>query len=281
MAATMAQKRKPFGAIDGNVRVAEKRSAAVDVRKSKSKSSSAAVSSSLSSQSDTLKQGIRGTNSTNQQFDSKTAEQRRDSKTPKTSNLSATGGAYGFENTRDVCKPRGRGKPEPPKDAAQHGLDPSPLKLPDPIAISSSNNKSLRLTIHRQQQSKSKPRNGESDNTDGFVSASLKRLFPSKTSSKHEQTIKSSRLASAKVAPYVNNSSRNMDPIAKGEVEDEARGVDADEVLDTMQGMFRMNEQQNRTNHPHGKYQSLSFLRSDFHFFARNQTQIIIVQSCN
>ncbi|KAL3757577.1 hypothetical protein ACHAWU_006022 [Discostella pseudostelligera] len=137
MAAAMAQKRKPFGAIDGNARVAEKRSAAsaagVDVRKSKS----------------------------------------------------------------------------------------------------------------------TKARDGESDSTDGFVSASLKRLFPSKTSSKHEQTIKSSRLASAKIAPFVNNSSRNMDPIAKGEVEDEARGVDADEVLDTMQGMFRMNEQQNRTNHPH------------------------------
>lgn len=272
MPAAVHQKRKPFGAIDGNARFAEKRpsssfaAAGVDVRKSKS---SAAVSSSLSSQSNILKQVIRGTNPTDQQFDSKAVEQRRDSKTPKTSNLSATGGAYNIhmENLRDV-KPRGgKPKPEPPKDAAQHGLDPSPLKLPDPIASSSSsNNKSRRLAIQRQN-SKSKARDG--DSTDGFVSASLKRLFPSKTSSKHEQTIKSSRLASAKVAPFVNNSSRSIDPIAKGEVGEEVRGVDADEVVEETLGISRMNEQ-NRSSHPHGKCQSLSFLQGEFHFSAQN-----------
>ena len=275
--AGMHQKRKPFGAVDGNVRrvVAEGRSSSGDhVRKSKSKSASSSQASSHATSS-YLKQGIRGTNPTNQQFNAKAVvavEQRRDSKTPKMSNLSAIGGAYEMENLRDddLRKPRkggGGGKPKEPNDAARHGLDPSPLKLPDPIAtVSSTSNMPLTTTMQRQNQSKSKPRDG-TDTEDRFVSTSLKRLFQSNIPSSEDQTAKLSvksqhRFESSKVAPPLvkhplkttTTATTYLDPVAKDEVV-KSSGIDADEVLGTMQAISRASDHQQRASSSHGKYQ--------------------------
>jgi hypothetical protein len=269
--AGMHQKRKPFGAVDGNVRrvVAEGRSSSGDhVRKSKSKSASSSQASSHATSS-YLKQGIRGTNPTSQQFNAKpvAVEQRRDSKTPKMSNLSAIGGAYEMENSRDddLCKPRkgggGGGKPKEPNDAARHGLDPSPLKLPDPTAtVSSTSNMPLKTTMQHQNQSKSKPRDG-TDTEDRFVPTSLKRLFQSNIPSSEDQTAKLSvksqhRFVSSKVAPPLvkhplkTTTTTSLDPVAK-----DVTGIDADEVLGTMQAISRASDHQQRASSSHGKYQ--------------------------
>ena len=269
--AGMHQKRKPFGAVDGNVRrvVAEGRSSSGDhVRKSKSKSASSSQASSHATSS-YLKQGIRGTNPTSQQFNAKpvAVEQRRDSKTPKMSNLSAIGGAYEMENSRDddLCKPRkgggGGGKPKEPNDAARHGLDPSPLKLPDPTAtVSSTSNMPLKTTMQHQNQSKSKPRDG-TDTEDRFVSTSLKRLFQSNIHSSEDQTAKPSVKSqqcsvSSKVAPPLvkhslkTTTTTSLDPVAK-----DVTGIDADEVLGTMQAISRASDHQQRASSSHGKYQ--------------------------
>ncbi len=272
----MRQKRRPFGSIDGNARISEKRSSGEgDVRKSKSKSGAEVVPR-LSSQpshatNTNLKQSIRETNPISQRFDiKKSVEQRRDSKTPKMSNLSATGGAYDVGNLRDLCQPRREGgkdgKREPAKDASQHGLDPSPLKLPDPIASSlSPSNKSLKPAKQRQH-SKSKPRDDDG-RTDGFVSASLKRLFPAKD----EQTAKSllnTPFISAKNAPCVNNwSSANLDSSTKGD--DEANGVDANWGLDKKQRISRINLQQKGATDHIGRYLFLCFLQVHFHFYSK------------
>jgi hypothetical protein len=216
-----------------------------------------------------LKQGIRGTNPTNQQFNAKAVvavEQRRDSKTPKMSNLSAIGGAYEMENLRDddLRKPRkggGGGKPKEPNDAARHGLDPSPLKLPDPLAtVSSTSNMPLTTSMQHQNQSKSKPRDG-TDTEDRFVSTSLKRLFQSNIHSSEDQTAKPSVKSqqcsvSSKVAPPLvkhslkTTTTTSLDPVAK-----DVTGIDADEVLGTMQAISRASDHQQRASSSHGKYQ--------------------------
>ena len=279
----MHQKRKPFGSIDGNARILEKRSSGGDdVRKSKSKSGAEVVPP-LPSQhsyatSTNLKQNIRGTKPISQLFDvKKTAEQRRYSKTPKMSNLSATGGAYDVGNLRDLCQPRmegGRdGKREPAKNASQQRLDPSPLKLPDPIAsVLSPSIKSLKPAKQRQH-SKSKPRDDDG-RKDGYVSASLKRLFPAKD----EQTAKSllnTRFISAKNAPCINNSSStNLDPIAKGD--EEANGVDANLGLDTNQGISRISLQQKGEPYHIGNYLFLCFLQFNFHFIQKSDSFLVM-----
>lgn len=262
----MNQKRKPFASVDGNIRVSDKRSLGDDdVRTSKSKSGVKVVLSSKSLHATRMTQGIRGTNPINQQFDVKTVEQSRDSKTPKMSNLRTTGGAYNMENLNDLCKPRGavgRGgdKREPSKNASQQGLDPSPLKLPDPIASSSSNksHRPTRQSLHGQSQSEQR----DVDGANWILSDSLKRLFPSKTNSNEEQTAKarnSSRLSPAKFALFVNNSSaKNLDPIAKGEKE-VASGIDTNERLNKIQGTSQRNSQGIGASYQHGKYLSFFF----------------------
>lgn len=142
---TKNQNRKPFGSIDGNVRASEKNRPIDDVRKSKSGS---VASQPSQSHATFLTNGIPAGNLTSQ-FDLRIGETRRDSKTPKMSNR-----AYAIENLGNVGKPRTERKREQPtKDATRNGLDPSPLKLPDPTS-SSSANKSLSLTMKRHSKSK-------------------------------------------------------------------------------------------------------------------------------
>lgn len=63
---------------------------------------------------------------------------RRDSKTPKTNNLTTIGGAYGLgDNFGLKRKKPTKSKKRRDKAANRRGIDPSPLKKPDPSASSS------------------------------------------------------------------------------------------------------------------------------------------------
>jgi len=110
------------------------------------------------------------------------AAKRRDSKTPKTSNRSTVGGAYNLKNDFDLCRPQ-EGQHPPKKEASRRSItkpDPSPTKLPDP---SSSN------TLPFKAKDPSEPtKHDGAVKRYGFVSASLKRLFPLKDAVKNRSS---------------------------------------------------------------------------------------------
>ncbi|KAL7551895.1 hypothetical protein ACHAWF_015873 [Thalassiosira exigua] len=129
-------------------------------------------------------------------------ERRRDSRTPKTSNLTAAAGAYDLRKEFDLCLPRGgkkkkhpskqgskggptaaRGRPAAPAGARP---DPSPVKLPDPSALRAPTSKAKR-------SGESAGHGGAPNRGDNFVSASLKRLFSSKGSTNDAEPARDGR----------------------------------------------------------------------------------------
>lgn len=91
----------------------------------------------------------------------------------------------------------------------------------------------------------------------------MKRLFPSKSSTKDELIAKTTynQLFSAGSVESFVESSAKRDPIAKGEVEvKKSRGVDADEIVDEKR-TARMNLHK-KANHPSGKVHHHYLLQS-------------------
>ena len=213
----MAQKRKPFGKSAENALNSKKQ----PIHKVGSKHD-----------------GRGGTSTTG--FDPNAAESRRDSKTPKMGNLTSAGGAYNVNKELDAPPPRGSRWVQHVKTAGHRPgakRDPSPTKLPDPT------NAPAKSTTNRAD--KSTKRHGSSKQRDGFVAASLKRLFSSKDSTANQPRTKSNdddRLLGSnhvqtsshmKMVGLVTSPLSKPDPIAKDEggveydtIEDERKQVE-------------------------------------------------------
>ena len=108
---------------------------------------------------------------------------RRYSKTPKASNLSTAGGAYSLRNEEldELSRPLAKISKTSKISSTQNRLttltatakpDPSPIKRPDPSAVSKKKKFSAKSAKHEATTAK----------RDNFVAASLKRLFPSSKS---------------------------------------------------------------------------------------------------
>jgi hypothetical protein len=160
-------------------------------------------------------------------FDPNATESRRDSKTPKMGNLTSAGSAYDLNKECDALPPRGGKWVQHVKTAGHRPVakrDPSPTKRPDPKNASAM---SQRPTTNRPD--KSTKRQGSSKERDGFVAASLKRLFSSKDSTVNHPRAKSNNrdrlLGSSpvhtsshmKMAGLVMSPLTKPDPIAKDE----------------------------------------------------------------
>ena len=190
------KKRKPFGTRDGNALILRKTTSGVGGEKSKT------------SKTTTLRK----------QGEKKKEEKKRprNSKTPKTSNLTAAAGAYNLskefaavgkgakqkpskkvvrgqqhstKSSSTTTLSKGRDNTHRSSTTLSKGRDPSPIKRPDPsskeghLKMKHHNNKPTLAKSttessskhERAAVSKVKTNSGK----DGFVAASLKRLFPS------------------------------------------------------------------------------------------------------
>ena len=197
-------RRKPFGTSAGNALILKKRPSAAAVINKSSTHDNGRQHLSKSHRHQQHTSTSRQTKQEKTRPDSSkeaAAEKRRDSKTPKTSNLTATAGAYDLSKEFGLdqqLRPKrgGKHKTKPSKNdavvagGAQHNNlhrppaskskpDPSPIKRPDPSS-SLPDSKTKRTS----KSNTTKSNNGNNSKRDGFVAASLKRLFPSKTSSK-------------------------------------------------------------------------------------------------
>jgi hypothetical protein len=232
MSAAIAQKRKPFGTSAENALNSKKQSIQKDVPKHDS----------------------RGGTST--RFDPNTAERRRDSKTPKKGNLTSAGYAYDLKKEFGAPPPRGSKWVQHVKTAGHRPVakrDPSPIKRPDPTSASG---KSTVLSKMNRPDKLSK-RHSSTKKRDGFVAASLKRLFPSMDSSVNQPRAKTNdsdrpfdnimRSTGEKNPTFVMSPLTKPDPIAKDE-----GGREFDKIED-MCVHVELNMEQ-----PHGTYSQAS-----------------------
>jgi len=250
------KKRKPFGTRDGNVLILRKTTSS-GVGGEKSKTSK--TNTSLRKQGEKKKEE---------------KKRPRNSKTPKTSNLTATAGAYnlskefaavgkgakqkpskkvvrgggqhsttqrssstttlskGRDNTHrssTTTLSKGRDNTHHSSTTLSKGRDPSPIKRPDP----SSNDGHLKMKHHNNKQtltkstkepsskhehavtSRVKTNNGK----DGFVAASLKRLFPSSKEAAKKEPTRSKRkpcTTPEQVSPLITSPLNKPDPPLNG-----------------------------------------------------------------
>ena len=212
MSVAKKHKRKPFGTSAGNVLILKKRSVnkTSAARHHSSQPSPPTHGGKRKPHPNESKRGGASSSAHNnaksfaaaaqkESIPNNAAAKRRNSKTPKTSNLTAAAGAYDLNKEFDLGRrPRGKHQNGLSKRAAGHRPaaaskpDPSPTKRPDPSAAAVTSNNAPPLLSKTKRSSKSTKRVGAatSSKNDNFISASLKRLFPSRESTKNRQRAK-------------------------------------------------------------------------------------------
>ena len=203
------KKRKPFGTSSGNALILKKKGGDPPTQKSKSRRG---IGTSTRTEKNNNKQNHQHPTALKQKKPAPKA--KRDSKTPRTSNLTAAAGAYnlkdfGLERQHKLTKKPttltsaaagqhktitkttsapiaaagARGQSYRPKSSKP---DPSPIKRPDPSSSKHNSKES-----NKRAASKSTKDNIGGTKTkhkhDGFVAASLKRIFSTKESTSKKQ----------------------------------------------------------------------------------------------
>ena len=215
MTSLTKKKRKPFGTRDGNALILRKTTSGIGGEKSKTKT----------------------TTTLRKQGEKKKVEEKkrpRNSKTPKTSNLTAAAGAYNLSkefaavgkggkqkpskkvvrggqqqstttqrSSSTTALSKGRDNTHRSSTTLSKGRDPSPIKRPDPsskdghLKVKHHNSNSLLTKSSKERSSKHEraavSRVKTSSGKDGFVAASLKRLFPSSKEVAKKEPTRSTR----------------------------------------------------------------------------------------